>query len=90
MSKINLYNAELSRRSLLKSTTVAAAGVALVSMTDSAFAKRKRTQADVAYQDYPHGSERCDNCEPFIPPNHCKTVLGEVDAKGWCKIWAKK
>ena len=53
-------------------------------------AKKQRSQADVAYQDHPHGSERCDNCEPFIAPNKCRTVEGTVSAQGWCKIYVEK
>ena len=86
MSKVNLYTAEFSRRNLL----IRATGAALVATSTCAFAKAKRTQADVAYQDRPKGDEQCDNCEPFIAPNACKTVEGTVSAKGWCKIYVAK
>jgi hypothetical protein len=93
MRKYTLYNADadLSRRHVLKGATALAAGVAAATFAgDSAFAKPKRTQADVAYQDFPKGGERCDNCEPFIAPDKCKTVEGTVSAKGWCKIYVAK
>jgi hypothetical protein len=52
-----------------------------------AAAKGKRSQADVAYQDHPHGVERCEICAPFLPPDQCRTVLGPVSRQGWCKIY---
>jgi hypothetical protein len=91
MAKVRLYSADVSRRNLLQGAACAAAGVAAIATTNSAFAaKPKRTQADVAYQDHPKGDERCDNCEPFIPPDKCRTVEGTVSAKGWCKIYVAK
>jgi hypothetical protein len=91
MAKVRLYSAEVSRRNMLRGVACAAAGVALVTATDGAFAaKPKKSQADVAYQGSPHGSERCDNCEPFIPPNKCRTVEGTVIPQGWCKIYVAK
>lgn len=83
-------NPEISRRNVLKGTTAVVAGVAgLVAIAPCAMAKPKRTQSDVAYQDHPHGKERCDNCDPFIAPNGCKTVQGTVSASGWCKIYSE-
>jgi hypothetical protein len=87
MANVRLYSAQVSRRALLQS---AAAGVAAAATQNSAFAKAKASQAAVAYQDYPHGSERCDNCAVFIPPNQCKTVVGPVSPQGWCKIYVPK
>jgi hypothetical protein len=91
MAKIRLYSAEVSRRGLLQGVASAAAGVAVATTGTRAFAaKKKKTQAEVAYQDHPHGNERCDNCEPFIPPNQCRTVEGPVAAQGWCNIYSAK
>ncbi len=92
MRKYTLYDADadITRRHVLKGATALATGVAAVTIADRAFAKPKRTQADVAYQDFPKGGERCDNCEPFIAPDKCRTVEGTVTAKGWCKIYVAK
>lgn len=91
MARVRLYSGERSRRSLLRDFACAAASGALVSAAYKAFAaKPKKSQADVAYQDSPHGSERCDNCEPFIAPNKCRTVEGTVSPQGWCKIYVAK
>jgi len=87
MAKIRLISAEYSRRDALKGVA-AAAGLALAGSAQAA--KKKRTQADVAYQDHPHGNERCDNCEPFVAPNKCRTVEGTVAAQGWCNIYVEK
>lgn len=92
MAKIRLYSAELSRRNVLQHAAAVAVGMTGVAATASnAFAaKPKKSQADVAYQDHPHGTEKCDNCEPFIAPDQCRTVVGPVSAQGWCKIYVEK
>jgi hypothetical protein len=90
MAKYELDISHISRRALLQTGACAAAGVALVASAGVAAAKAKRSQADVAYVDHPKGGERCDNCEPFIPPSSCRTVEGTVSAKGWCKIYVAK
>ena len=92
MAKIRLYSADMTRRDVLQSVAVAAVGAtAIAAGTNSALAaKPKKSQADVAYQDHPHGTEKCDNCEPFIAPDQCRTVVGPVSAQGWCKIYVEK
>jgi hypothetical protein len=76
---------KLSRRTLLNGV----ASVAAVGATsNSALAQKpKKSQADVAYQDTPHGVERCEICAPFLPPDQCRTVVGPVARQGWCKIY---
>jgi hypothetical protein len=88
MAKVQLYSAGFSRRNVLRGVACAAAVAATGERALAA--KPKRSQADVAYQDHPHGDERCDNCEPFIPPDKCKTVEGTVAAQGWCRIYSAK
>ena len=91
MAMIRLYSAQVSRRGVLQGVAFAAASAAVVSGTNCAYAaKKKKSQADVAYQDTPHGGERCDNCEPFVAPDKCKTVEGTVKAQGWCNIYSAK
>jgi hypothetical protein len=88
MAKAGLYPAEATRRCLLRDFARAAVGVALACAADKAFAaKAKKSQADVAYQDFPHGVERCEICAPFLPPDQCRTVVGPVSRQGWCKIY---
>ena len=83
MAKVRLYSADISRRNVLRGVACAARAPPSSATGERAFAaKPKRSQADVAYQDHPHGDERCENCEPFIPPDKCKTVEGPVAAQG--------
>lgn len=60
------------------------AGVA-VAADGAAEAKAWKSKASVAYQDTPHGHERCEICAPFLPPDKCRTVAGTVSRQGWCK-----
>ncbi len=84
-----LYSAEWSRRVLLQDAACVATSIAMTSACGKAFAaKSKRSQADVAYQDFPHGVERCEICAPFLPPDQCRTVVGPVSRQGWCKLYA--
>ena len=76
----------VNRRALL----LAAAGAAPLVALAATEAQAKIPQAAVAYQKTPNGDKECDNCNFFIPPNACKTVDGEIDPKGWCKIYVKK
>jgi hypothetical protein len=88
MARIRLYSEEMSRRNLLHDFARAAVVTALGVAPDKTFAaKAKRSQADVAYQNFPHGVERCEICAPFLPPDQCRTVVGPVSRQGWCKIY---
>ena len=88
MARVRRYSAETSRRNLLQDFARAAVGVAVASAADRAFAaKPKKSQADVAYQNFPNGVERCEICAPFLPPDQCRTVVGPVSRLGWCKIY---
>jgi len=71
----------LSRRTLLIAAVSAAGGGQV------AVAAGKRSQSDVAYQDHPHGVERCEICAPFLPPDQCRLVVGPVGRQGWCKVF---
>ena len=78
---VRLRASPLSRRTLLIAAAFIAGGGRV------AAAKGKRSQVDVAYQDHPHGVERCEICAPFLPPDQCRTVVGPVSRQGWCKIY---
>ncbi len=85
--KTRLNSAKISRRGLLRAGACAAAGVAVAGNARRALARGKRSKADVEYQDFPHGVERCEICAPFLPPDQCRTVVGPVSRQGWCKIY---
>ena len=85
---ITLYSAGMSRRWLLRGAACAAAGLAVAGGANRAVAaQRKKLQADVAYQDAPHGKERCETCAPFLPPDQCRMVVGPVSRQGWCNLY---
>jgi hypothetical protein len=90
----NIRSAALSRRSILRNFAIGAGGAAVlaasIAETRDAAAQSKATQKAVAYQDTPHGTQRCDNCRQFEPPSACKTVQGTIAPSGWCKIWVAK
>jgi hypothetical protein len=84
-----------SRRSILKSFTLAGAGGALVMGVDVigirlAAAQTKASQKAVGYQGTPKGAQQCDNCRQFAAPASCKVVAGDIAAAGWCKMYVKK
>jgi len=88
VAKVRLYSARISRRILLRDFARAAVGAGLALAADDALAaKPKKSKADVAYRDFPHGIERCEICAPFLSPDQCKTVVGPVSRQGWCKIY---
>jgi hypothetical protein len=76
----------VNRRRLLQ----AAAGAAPLLALAPTPAEAKIAKAAVAYQDTPNGDKECDNCNFFVAPNACKTVDGEINPKGWCKLYNKK
>ena len=84
------YNAKfsLNRRAMLLAAAGAAPMWVLSSSGSQAAASMSPTA--VAYQDQPNGDKECDNCTFFVAPNACKTVDGEINPKGWCKIYSKK
>jgi hypothetical protein len=88
MMIMQFCSVKMSRRKLLKGVACASASAALVAAAEGPVAaKGKRSKADVAYQDSPHGHERCEICAPFLPPDQCRTVAGSVARQGWCKIY---
>lgn len=93
MKNTGVLSAELSRRSVLHGATCAAAAAPLLGAVATTFpspAEAKSSQESVAYQPGPKGSQRCDNCTLWQPPNACKTVDGQVEPSGWCKIYIPK
>ena len=86
--------AEHSRRTLLRTLTLAAVGgVAMLGAnvigTRQAAAQAKASQKAVGYQDTPKGAQQCDNCRQWQAPASCKVVEGTIAAAGWCKMYVK-
>ena len=82
----------LSRRVLFQRVVTYAAGAATIHGLglNRAVAQAKVPQKTVAYQDKPKGTDRCDGCSNFQPPNACKLVEGEIGPQGWCSLFTKK
>lgn len=73
-----------ARRQVLR---MIASGVTVFAAWARAFAVDKLAKSDVDYRDRPKGTELCDNCRVWVPPDSCKSVEGEISASGWCNIW---
>jgi hypothetical protein len=82
---------DLSRRALLAAT--AAAATSLIAGAASAGSIPKTA---VTYQESPKDGHQCSGCKLFIPgasadaPGTCKSVAGEINPNGWCKLFAAK
>jgi hypothetical protein len=79
-----------ARRKILRGASGLASAVALSSLFAPRVAiaqKKKKPQAQVAYQPTPKGKEKCDNCAFWVPPNQCTGVEGPIAPDGWCKIY---
>jgi secreted PhoX family phosphatase len=93
MTTIDLYQARLSRRMILRgAAAIAAGGVAFGAAiaASAADAPAKKPQKSVAYQTTPKGSARCIACDQFLQPNACKTVDGVINPTGWCNLYSPK
>jgi hypothetical protein len=75
----------ISRRAAIQ------AGVLLLIVRGSTVkAQAKIAQNLVHYQQKPKGTEECEGCLHFMPPDACKMVAGKVSPKGWCALFAPK
>ena len=82
---MRVYSSIASRRDVLRAA--AAAALSAAGVEGALAAKSKRSQVEVAYRGSPNGTERCEICAPFLPPDQCRTVVGPVSRQGWCKIY---
>jgi hypothetical protein len=83
-------NVQTTRRILLQTAIGAVSAVSFLGLTTRDARAAKSSKSDVVYQDSPKGTQQCDGCRQFIPPNACKQVEGVISPSGWCKMWAKK
>jgi hypothetical protein len=51
---------------------------------------KKISKNEARYQNYPKGAQQCSRCSMFRKPDQCTAVVGWIDPKGWCKLWAAK
>ena len=73
-----------TRRRLLQGF---AAFVSFFGLGATAAYAAKAWPVSVGYRNSPKADQNRANCKLFISPNACKSVSGEISAKGWCKIW---
>ena len=83
---------DYSRRAFFRRVTTYAVGAAIIQGLGPrlAISQAKVAQSAVVYQDKPKGTQRCDGCSLFQPPNACKVVAGEVSPQGWCSLFSAK
>jgi hypothetical protein len=79
-----------TRRTLLRVTLGTLGAVTFLGMGARSAKAAKVSKSVVGYQNSPKGSERCDNCRNFEPPDACAKVEGPIDPKGWCSFWVAK
>ena len=80
-----------SRRDMLRTGAMIAAGVAGVAAASSARAEdEKIAQELVQYQNQPKDGQECDKCAQWVDPDACKIVAGKINPKGYCVAFAPK
>ncbi len=80
-----------SRRDMLRTGAMLAAGVAGVAAASSARAEEEKiAQELVQYQNTPKDGQECDKCAQWVDPDACKIVAGKINPKGYCVAYAPK
>ncbi len=49
--------------------------------------QEKLSKSDSAYQDSPKNDQQCSECTKFQPPKGCSVVAGDINPRGWCKLY---
>jgi hypothetical protein len=90
----------LSRREWLKSSGKIVAAVAVAPIVFSSMAHASddglQSKTSVGYQDHPHKSDMCSNCQHFIPgasptaDGTCHVVAGKISPHGYCYAYTPK
>jgi hypothetical protein len=80
-------NGAVGRRVVLRGAVALAV---LAGATGTVDAQKKAAQKMVQYQQKPKGTQECDECLHFEPPQSCKLVEGTINPKGWCSLFAAK
>ena len=80
----------VSRRSALARCVVSVTAVLAFLKSTTRADAAKMAQAVAGYQASPKGSQQCDNCTLFEPPNACRLIDGTISPTGWCRFYAKK
>ena len=51
--------------------------------------ENKSSKIEAKYQAHPYGSQKCNVCTMWRPPNKCSSVSGNIDPDGWCVYFKK-
>jgi High potential iron-sulfur protein len=86
---VHLVSTGLSRRQMLRTTAVTAAGGAVLFGMMSPAQAKMSYQAS-GYQPTPKGDQNCANCSLFKSPSSCILVDGDISPNGWCRFYRKK
>ncbi len=78
-----------SRRAILRTGLMAAAGATLAAGTARA-QDEKIAQELVQYQNQPKEGQQCNKCAQWVEPNACKIVAGVISPHGYCVAYAPK
>jgi hypothetical protein len=83
---------EVSRRQLLRNTTIIAGGAAVLATIESSERAEagQMTKQAAGYLPTPKGDQQCENCSLFQAPSSCKIVSGDISPSGWCRLYVKK
>jgi anaerobic selenocysteine-containing dehydrogenase len=81
-----------SRRDVLKLGACGLGAIGAMSLASSANAQvaKKAAQKAVMYQQTPKDGKQCSGCQHFEAPSACRIVDGEINANGYCILFAKK
>ncbi|MFZ1108504.1 MAG: high potential iron sulfur protein [Rhodomicrobium sp.] len=81
-----------SRRDVLKVGAYALGALGAMGLAGGAQAQvaKKTAQKSVMYQQTPKDGKQCSACQHFQAPNACRIVEGEINANGYCILFAKK
>jgi hypothetical protein len=79
-----------SRRGVLGTLALAGAALVTAAFALPARAVQKLSQVAAKYRSYPNGSDHCQICLQFDPPDGCKIVEGKINPYGWCQYFAAK
>jgi hypothetical protein len=79
--------APIARRRVI---AIASAGLLMLRVPVAAHAEEKQkklSKSEAAYQDTPKNDQQCSECTRFQPPKGCSVVSGDIDPRGWCKLY---
>ena len=81
-----------SRLEILKLGAYGPGAIGAMSVASSANAQvaKKAAQKAVMYVQTPKDGKACGGCQHFEAPSSCRIVDGEINANGYCILFAKK